>query len=371
VAIRQLARRIAREEHVDPRIFLRLVNRESGWNRHARSPAGAIGYTQLMPGTARGLGVNPNRPGQNLRGGARYLRQQLTAFGGDYRKALAAYNAGPGAVKKYGGVPPYAETRAYVNAILGGSNPRAPRGGGAAPRPGGAPRPAGWTGGQSLLELAGSSVGNVPQGSEGILPLLQALGAQKPQVPSSGALTPPAASAAPVMPQGAQTPLSGGGPAPKPDVNALLAMIRTTGGDVAHADVPGVSALIGSAARPAGGGGAAGRVPRGGGGVVTFDGKPVVSSIARELRRARATGLWKGTVTSGVRTKQQQMAAARRFGLQHYGPKGPLGSNHVAGHSGAVDVTDPAGLARALRHLRSRLHRGMADDPVHFSWTGH
>jgi hypothetical protein len=172
------------------------------------------------------------------------------------------------------------------------------------------------------------------------------------------------------MPQGAQTPLSGGGPAPKPDVNALLAMIRTTGGDVAHADVPGVSALIGGGGSSAGGG-AARPAPRGGGGVVTFDGKPVVSSIARELRRARATGLWKGTVTSGVRTKSQQMAAARRFGLQHYGPKGPLGSNHVAGHSGAVDVTDPAGLARALRHLRSRLHRGMADDPVHFSWTGH
>jgi hypothetical protein len=316
VAIRQLARRIAREEHVDPRIFLRLVNRESGWNRHARSPAGAIGYTQLMPGTARGLGVNPNRPGQNLRGGARYLRQQLTAFGGDYRKALAAYNAGPGAVKKYGGVPPYAETRAYVNAILGGSNPRAPRGGGAAPRPGGAPRPAGWTGGQSLLELAGSSVGNVPQGSEGILPLLQALGAQKPQVPSSGALTPPAASAAPVMPQGAQTPLSGGGPAPKPDVNALLAMIRTTGGDVAHADVPGVSRADRERGATGGRRRCCGVVCRvAAAGSVTFDGKPVVSSIARELRRARATGLWKGTVTSGVRTKSQQMAAARRFGL--------------------------------------------------------
>jgi hypothetical protein len=97
----------------------------------------------------------------------------------------------------------------------------------------------------------------VPQGSEGILPLLQALGAQKPQVPSSGSLTPPAASAAPVMPQGAQTPLSGGGPAPKPDVDALLAMIRTTGGDVAHADVPGVSALIGGGGSGSGGGGAA------------------------------------------------------------------------------------------------------------------
>jgi hypothetical protein len=358
---RTIINQAARRYGISPSILYGVWGAESNFGRNrGSSSAGARGDFQFMPGTARSLGVRIGDFRSEAFGAAKYLSQYRSR---GRAGMLAAYNAGPA------GNPHNPETQAYIPKVL--AYARTYKGGGGAVRPA-APRPAtGWTGGQSLLQLAGSSVGNVPQGSEGILPLLQALGAQKPQVPSSGSLTPPAASAAPVMPQGAQTPLSGGGPAPKPDVNALLAMIRTTGGDVAHADVPGVSALIGSAARPAGGGGAAGRVPRGGGGVVTFDGKPVVSSIARELRRARATGLWKGTVTSGVRTKSQQMAAARRFGLQHYGPKGPLGSNHVAGHSGAVDVTDPAGLARALRHLRSRLHRGMADDPVHFSWTGH
>jgi hypothetical protein len=359
---RTIINQAARRYGISPSILYGVWGAESNFGRNpGRSSKGAQGDFQFMPGTARSLGVRIGDFRSEAFGAAKYLSQYRSR---GRAGMLAAYNAGPA------GNPRNPETQAYIPKVLAYARTYKGGGGGGAVRPA-APRPAtGWTGGQSLLQLAGSSVGNVPQGSEGILPLLQALGAQKPQVPSSGALTPPAASAAPVMPQGAQTPLSGGGPAPKPDVNALLAMIRTTGGDVAHADVPGVSKLIGSAARPAGGG-AAGRVPRGGGGVVTFDGKPVVSSIARELRRARATGLWKGTVTSGVRTKSQQMAAARRFGLQHYGPKGPLGSNHVAGHSGAVDVTDPAGLARALRHLRSRLHRGMADDPVHFSWTGH
>ena len=74
---------------------------------------------QLMPGTARGLGVtDPYDPLQSLRGGAKYLRQQLDRFGGDYSKAIAAYNAGPGAVQKYGGIPPYAETQAYVPRVL-------------------------------------------------------------------------------------------------------------------------------------------------------------------------------------------------------------------------------------------------------------
>jgi cell wall-associated NlpC family hydrolase len=75
---------------------------------------------QLMPGTARGLGVtDPFDPMQSLRGGAKYLRAQLDRFGGDYEKALAAYNAGPGAVQKYGGIPPYAETQAYVPRVMG------------------------------------------------------------------------------------------------------------------------------------------------------------------------------------------------------------------------------------------------------------
>lgn len=107
------------------------------------------------------------------------------------------------------------------------------------------------------------------------------------------------------------------------------------------------------------------------GGSVTFDGKPVAQWIAPILKQARATGLWKGTVTSGVRTKAQQLAAARNYGLQHY-PHGPLASNHVEGHPGAVDVSDPEGLKKALAHLRiSKLKSSMPEDPVHFSGSGH
>jgi soluble lytic murein transglycosylase-like protein len=74
---------------------------------------------QLMPGTARALGVDASDPDSNIDGGADYLSQMMHRFGGDEAKALAAYNAGPGAVERYGGVPPYAETRAYVTSILG------------------------------------------------------------------------------------------------------------------------------------------------------------------------------------------------------------------------------------------------------------
>jgi cell wall-associated NlpC family hydrolase len=117
--LQRLATNIARQEGVPVPVFLGLVRAESGWNPRAGSPAGAQGLAQLMPATARGLGVrNVWDPAQNLRGGARYLRQQLDAFGGDVRKALAAYNAGPGAVRRYGGIPPYAETRAYVPKVL-------------------------------------------------------------------------------------------------------------------------------------------------------------------------------------------------------------------------------------------------------------
>jgi soluble lytic murein transglycosylase-like protein len=92
---------------------------ESRYNPRARSSAGAIGVMQLMPGTARQLGVsNPHDVRQNVAGGAAYLREQLVRFGNNVPLALAAYNAGPGAVMKYGGIPPYRETQDYVRKIM-------------------------------------------------------------------------------------------------------------------------------------------------------------------------------------------------------------------------------------------------------------
>ncbi len=113
-----MARDAARRHGVPEDLFLRLVQQESGWKVKAVSHKGAIGLAQLMPGTARALRVNPHDPYENLNGGARYLMAQYRAFG-SWRLALAAYNAGPDAVKKHGGVPPYKETRNYVKVIWG------------------------------------------------------------------------------------------------------------------------------------------------------------------------------------------------------------------------------------------------------------
>lgn len=113
-----LARDAARRHGIPEDLFLRLVQQESGWNPQAVSHKGAIGLAQLMPQTARRLGVDPTDPVQNLDGGARYLRQQFNTFR-DWRLALAAYNAGPGAVERYSGIPPFRETRDYVRAIMG------------------------------------------------------------------------------------------------------------------------------------------------------------------------------------------------------------------------------------------------------------
>ncbi|WP_323778106.1 lytic transglycosylase domain-containing protein [Leisingera sp.] len=114
----KLARVAARQHGVPEDLFLRLVQQESNWNPNAKSHKGALGLAQLMPATARALGVNPAVPQQNLEGGARYLARQFRKFG-SWRLALAAYNAGPDAVKKYGGVPPYKETQNYVKKIWG------------------------------------------------------------------------------------------------------------------------------------------------------------------------------------------------------------------------------------------------------------
>lgn len=110
----------AQRNGVDPALLKALIRAESNFDPNAGSPAGAQGLTQLMPGTAATLGVTDvHDPAQAIEGGAKYLRRQLDAFGGDETKALAAYNAGPGAVQRYGGVPPYAETQQYVQRVLG------------------------------------------------------------------------------------------------------------------------------------------------------------------------------------------------------------------------------------------------------------
>ncbi|HBS50391.1 MAG TPA: lytic transglycosylase [Rhodobacteraceae bacterium] len=114
-----MARAAAKRHAVPEDLFLRLVQRESNWNPQAKSHKGALGLAQLMPDTARGLGVDPLDPFQNLEGGARYLAAQYRKFK-SWRLALAAYNAGPMAVAEHGGIPPFAETRAYVAAIWGG-----------------------------------------------------------------------------------------------------------------------------------------------------------------------------------------------------------------------------------------------------------
>ena len=110
----------SRQHGVDPRLVAAVMRRESAWNDKAVSPVGACGLMQLMPDTARYLGVNNIFDArQNISGGTRYLRTLLDTFNGDLDLALAAYNAGPGAVQKYRGVPPYRETQAYVAAVRG------------------------------------------------------------------------------------------------------------------------------------------------------------------------------------------------------------------------------------------------------------
>ncbi len=113
--------RDAQKTHLDPRLLVAIVTVESHWNTKALSPVGAEGLGQLMPGTAAGLGVDPFSPHQNLAGTSTYLSRMIQRFGSKPRglsMAIGAYNAGPEAVSKYGGIPPYQETQQYVKRVL-------------------------------------------------------------------------------------------------------------------------------------------------------------------------------------------------------------------------------------------------------------
>lgn len=119
VDYRAAAVELAQKYGLDPNLFVRQIQQESGFNPEARSPAGALGLAQLMPGTALDMGVMRIDPMQNLEGGAKYMRMLLDRYKGNYQLALAAYNAGMGNVDKHGGIPPFQETQSYVSRILG------------------------------------------------------------------------------------------------------------------------------------------------------------------------------------------------------------------------------------------------------------
>jgi Transglycosylase SLT domain len=344
---------------IDRGIFRRLVRQESGGQIDIGSPKGARGPTQLMPDTARALGVNPEDPIDNLRGGAKYLRQQLDAFKGSYRLALAAYNAGPGNVHHYGGVPPFGETQHYVSVILGGrsltdqgraAGARADRHG-----QGGGGQSSGMDRGTAKLinQILGKSV-TIPGAA-----------AEDPLGRDSTSETMGAISA---LRRHDILGFAGG-------INNARALDEAASAPSDSITIPGTSVKVPASALAPGGGGGGGK---GGGstsmpsGTARFDGKNVAAWIRPALVYARNHG-WKGSVVSGLRSHKLQAQLYDDF--IHGRRAGPVAKPGQSNHEGtdfprgAVDVSDPQQLNAILRNspFRSKLQWAGSADLPHFS----
>lgn len=331
---RAYARRRAQIYGLDPDVFEAQIGAESQFRRSARSPAGALGIAQIMPDTARGWGVDPMNPRAALDAAARNMATYVRKYG-SVEAALRAYNAGPGAIEASKG---YAETNAYVRKILGASH-----GGSSSSSAAKAGAGDGPTFGLSLRkEPAFDQTGYDAATRKAIVArLLARRHGQNGILFKSGALS-------------TDTPLRSDFMTSRLALGGAGASRSSSGGSRSSSSSPS----------------------SGGHGTATYDGKKVAEWMVPALRWAREHG-WKGTITSGVRTRAEQQSLWDRWNAGDRGgivrqPAKPGESNHEVENGGAVDVSDPDTLARILHGYRGRkLIQGTAiNDPVHFSATG-
>lgn len=299
------AAKIATAHGLDPHIFVRQIGAESGFNPNARSPAGASGIAQFIPSTAKQYGVDVSDPISSLNGAARLMRNLLRQNGGDYRKALSAYNSG-----RPDGYLHINETRNYVQKILGGAEP--------------------------IAATAKSTPGT--------------------------ATSAPAATGPAVTPDGqTRSALLQQYLATRGQPGSVLSLAQGLGSLAAP-----VSAAAGapSAAPVSAGTGAADTSAKG---TVLFGGKTVAAWIAPALQAARQNG-WKGAVTSGYRSFADQ-TRIYNSGVRPAAKPGTSNHEGTTFPRGAVDVTDPQGLSRALQNTpyARKLQWAGGKDPVHFS----
>lgn len=325
---RAAARQAAQRYGLDPNVFLRQINQESGFNPTARSPAGAIGIAQIMPATARGWGVDPTDPIAALNAAAKNMKGYVDKYG-SYRNALVAYNAGPGAVGR-GSLP--AETTKYIDIILNGKTPPV-----------------------SSAPAASSPISAAQSAEQAFAPItLPARPVRQITAPSA-----PGFAAQPTTPTGARvTPSAPQARAPRLDVNAALNALAGQQATASTSSDPSSSASTSGSAS------ASVKTPKG---VTQFEGHTVAAWIKPALVYARAHG-WKGEVNSGFRTLQQQ-TNIYNSGVRPAAKPGT--SNHEGADypRGAVDVSDPAALSKILQRspYATQLQWAGGKDPPHFS----